>query len=47
MPEGVHPFSVLGGNVRQSHFPVIRGGLDHVEVGLGQREPQRAGSQRA
>ena len=44
-PESVHLFSVLGGNVRQSYFPIMGGGggdLDHVEVGLDQRQPQRA-----
>ena len=41
--EGVHFLSILRGNVRQGYFPVIRGGLDRVEVGLDQNEnePQR------
>ena len=36
-PEGVHFFSVLGGNIRQSYLLIIRGGLDRVEVDLDQR----------
>ena len=41
MPEGVHLFSVLGGNVSEL-LPYNKGGLDHVEIGLGLKEPQRA-----
>ena len=47
MSKGVHFFSVLGGNIRQSYFPIIRWGLDRVDIGLDQREPQRAEPQTA
>ena len=36
------------GRERQTELlPYNKGGLDHVEVGLGQKEPQRAEPQRA